>query len=73
MAGAGVKQGFTHGATDELGYFITEGKTGIHDLQATILHLLGLDAWKLSYPYQGLNQRLIGPEGDARVIREVLA
>jgi acetyl esterase/lipase len=73
MAGAGVKSGVTHGATDELGYFVTEGKVGIHDLQATILHLLGLDAWKLSYPYQGLNQRLIGPEGDARVVREVLA
>jgi hypothetical protein len=62
----------TYGATDELGYFITEGKVGVHDLQATILHLLGLDAWKLAYAYQGLNQRLIGPEGDARVVREVL-
>jgi hypothetical protein len=73
LAGAGIKGGITHGATDELGYFITEGKTSIHDLQATILHLLGLDAWKLTYPYQGLQQRLIGPEGDAEVRREVLA
>jgi hypothetical protein len=73
MAGAGVKPGMTYGATDELGYFITDGKVGIHDLQATILHLLGFDAWKLTYPYQGLQQRLIGPEGDARVVREVLA
>jgi hypothetical protein len=73
LAGAGIKGGVTHGATDELGYFITEGKTSIHDLQATILHLLGLDAWKLTYPYQGLQQRLIGPEGDAEVRREVLA
>ena len=73
MAGAGIKPGITFGATDELGYFITEGKTSIHDLQATILHLLGLDAWKLTYPYEGLQQRLIGPEGEAVVRNELLA
>jgi membrane-anchored protein YejM (alkaline phosphatase superfamily) len=73
MAGAGVKAGTVFGSTDELGYFITEGKTSVHDLQATILHLLGLDAWKLRYPYQGLQQRLIGPEGAAKVRHEVLA
>jgi hypothetical protein len=72
LAGAGIKPGVTLGATDELGYLPTEGKTGVHDLQATILHLLGLDAWKLSYAYQGLQQRLIGPEGDAQVIRDIL-
>jgi hypothetical protein len=72
MAGAGIKGGVTLGATDDLGYFITEGKMSVHDLQATILHLLGLDAWKLTYPYQGLRQRLIGPEGEARVRREIL-
>ncbi len=72
MAGGGVKPGIVHGATDELGYFVAEGKVTIHDLQATILHLLGLDAWKFSFPYQGLNQRLIGPEGAARVVRELL-
>jgi hypothetical protein len=73
LAGAGIKNGVTLGATDELGYFITEGKTSIHDLQATILHLLGFDAWKLTYPYQGLQQRLIGPEGDAQVRQEILS
>ncbi|HEV3119328.1 MAG TPA: DUF1501 domain-containing protein, partial [Gemmataceae bacterium] len=73
LAGAGIKPGVTLGATDELGYFITEGKMSIHDLQATILHLLGFDAWKFTYPYQGLQQRLIGPEGDAQVRREFLA
>jgi hypothetical protein len=73
LAGAGIKPGITHGATDELGYFITNGKVGIHDLQATILHLLGLDAWKLRYAYQGLQQRLIGPEGKCEVIRPILA
>ena len=45
----------------------------IHDLQATILHLLGLDAWKLTYAYQGLNQKLIGPEGEATIRKELLA
>jgi hypothetical protein len=73
LAGAGIKGGVVHGATDELGYFITEGRTSVHDLQATILHLLGLDAWKFRYPYQGLEQRLIGPEGKAEIIRAVLA
>jgi hypothetical protein len=73
MAGAGIKKGIVLGATDELGYQITEGSMSVHDLQATILHLLGLDAWKLRFPYQGLQQRLIGPEGDAKVRREILA
>ena len=72
MAGAGIKGGITLGATDDLGYFITDGKMSVHDLQATILHLLGLDAWKLTYPFQGLQQRLIGPEGDAQVRHELL-
>jgi len=73
LAGAGIKAGTTLGATDELGYFIAEDKCSIHDLQATILHLLGLDPWKFSYPYQGLDQRLIGPEGDATIRKEILA
>src|SRR5262249_3975761 len=65
LAGGGIKRGITHGATDELGYFVTENKVGIHDLQATILHLLGFDPIRLTFPHQGLQQRLIGPEGDA--------
>src|SRR5262245_7514005 len=73
LAGAGIKSGITHGETDELGYFIADGSFAVHDLQATILHLLGLDAWKLTFPFQGLQQRLIGPEGDAKVRREILA
>jgi hypothetical protein len=72
LAGAGIKKGVTLGATDELGYFITDGKMTVHDLQATVLNLLGLDAWKLTFPYQGLQQRLIGPEGDAKVRAEIL-
>jgi uncharacterized protein (DUF1501 family) len=73
MAGGGIKGGINHGTTDELGYHITEGKVTVRDLQATILHLLGLDAWKLRYEYQGLQQRLIGPEGEAEVRKELLA
>ncbi|MCS6862071.1 MAG: DUF1501 domain-containing protein [Abditibacteriales bacterium] len=73
LAGAGIKKGVTLGATDEFGYFITENPVSVRDLQATILHLLGLDAWKLTYPYQGLQQRLIGPEGEAKVRTEILS
>jgi hypothetical protein len=73
LAGGSIKPGITYGATDELGYFITEGKTSVHDLQATILHLLGLDPFRFSYPYQGLQQRLIGPEGNAKVQTQLLA
>ncbi len=73
LAGAGIKPGVTLGETDELGYFIARDGVTIHDLQATILHLLGLDPWKLTYPFQGLQQRLIGPEGEAKVRREILA
>jgi hypothetical protein len=73
MAGGGIKPGITVGATDELGYHIVDNPVSVHDLQATILHLLGLDAWKLTYAYQGLNQKLIGPEGEARIRKELLA
>jgi hypothetical protein len=73
LAGAGIKPGVTLGETDEFGYFITKDKVGVHDLQATILHLLGFDPWKLRYPYQGLQQRLIGPEGKAVIRQEILA
>ncbi|QIF00044.1 DUF1501 domain-containing protein [Roseimicrobium sp. ORNL1] len=72
MAGGGVKGGVVHGATDELGYDVVEGKVTIRDLQTTILHQLGFDAKRLSYRYQGLNQRLIGPADEGRVVREIL-
>ena len=73
LAGGGIKPGITVGDTDSLGYNIAENPVSIHDLQATILHLLGLDAWKLTYAYQGLNQKLIGPEGEAKIRKELLA
>ncbi len=73
LAGAGVRPGITHGATDDLGTFITENPVDVPDLQATILHLLGLDPKQLAYPYQGLNKRLIGPADDPKVRQELLA
>ncbi len=73
MAGGGVRGGLSFGATDDLGYFITEGKVTVRDLQATILYLMGLDPYRLSYPFQGLQQRLIGPTDDPKVRHELLA
>jgi len=73
MAGGGIKGGINYGQTDEFGYFVTENQMGVHDLQATILHLFGFDPHRLSVPYQGLEQRLIGPEGNAKIIRDLLA
>jgi uncharacterized protein (DUF1501 family) len=72
MAGGGVKPGITYGATDELGYSVTEGKTSVRDLQTTFLHLMGLDSHHLSYRFQGLDQRLIGPAGEGEVVKEIL-
>jgi Protein of unknown function (DUF1501) len=73
LAGAGIKAGIVFGATDELGYRVTDGAMTIRDLQATILHLMGLDPFEFSFRYQGLNQRLIGPAGDAVIQKALLA
>ncbi len=73
MAGGGVKRGLNYGETDEIGYYVARDPVTIRDLQATVLHLLGLDAHKLSYPFQGLNQRLIGPTDEAQVVKALLA
>jgi hypothetical protein len=73
MAGGGIKPGIVYGQTDDLGYRIVDKKVHVHDLQATILHQLGLDAHKLSFPYQGLNQRLIGPADEPKVIHNLIA
>jgi hypothetical protein len=73
LAGGGIQRGLNFGATDDIGYYPVENKVTVRDLQATILHLLGLDARRLSYPFQGLNQRLIGPTDEAQVIQAILA
>ena len=72
MAGAGIKPG-AYGATDDIGYYIGENPVGIRDLQATILHQIGIDPHRFSFAYQGLNQRLIGPTEEGRVIKDILA
>jgi Protein of unknown function (DUF1501) len=70
MAGAGVKKGYSHGETDEIGYYGIKGKTHIHDLQATILHIMGFNHEKFTYPFQGRNFRLTDTSG--KIITEVL-
>jgi hypothetical protein len=71
LAGGGVKPGMVHGATDEFGYFATENKVHMHDLHATMLHLLGLDHTRLTYRYSGRDMRLTDVHGN--LIREILA
>jgi uncharacterized protein (DUF1501 family) len=71
LAGGGVKCGMIHGATDELGFRAIEGKVHAHDLNATILHLLGLDHERLTYRHAGRDFRLTDVFGD--VVREILA
>jgi hypothetical protein len=73
LAGGGLKPGFVYGETDEFGYRVTRNEMTVRDLHATILHQLGFNAHKLAYPYLGLDQRLIGPEGKARVHYELIA
>ncbi len=71
MAGGGIKKGFIHGATDEYGYNITQDPMPVHDLNATILHLLGIDHTRLTYRYQGRDFRLTDVEGT--VVKKILA
>jgi uncharacterized protein (DUF1501 family) len=71
MAGGGVKGGLTYGATDEMGFHVTENPVHIHDIQATILHCLGLDHERLTYEYQGRRFRLTDVFG--KVVHPILA
>jgi uncharacterized protein (DUF1501 family) len=73
MAGGGVKPGIVYGETDELGYGVIKDKVSVRDLQATILRCAGFDAHALSFRYQGLGQRLIGPTDEAQVVKALLA
>jgi hypothetical protein len=72
LAGGGVKSGVTYGESDDFGFNATKDRVHVHDLHATILHLLGFDPLRFSYKFQGLDQRLIGVE-PARVVKELLA
>ena len=71
LAGGGVKPGYIHGATDEFGFQAVEDRVHVHDLHATILHLLGFDHERFTYRYAGRDFRLTDVHG--RVVREILA
>lgn len=71
LAGGGVKGGYHYGKTDDYGYYAIEKKVHVHDLHATMLHLLGMDHTRLTYPYAGRNFRLTDVHGE--VIKEILA
>jgi hypothetical protein len=70
MAGGGIKGGMTYGATDEFGWHAVENRVHVHDLHATILHLMGLDHEKLTYRYSGRDYRLTDVHG--RVVNDIL-
>jgi hypothetical protein len=71
LAGGGVKPGYVHGATDEYGYFAIENKVHMHDLHATMLHLLGIDHKRLTFRYSGRDMRLTDVHGN--IVKEILA
>ena len=73
LAGGGIKRGITWGSTDELGYAAVENAVTVHDLHATMLHLLGIDHLRFTYKFQGLDARLTGVEEKAQVVRGILS
>ena len=73
LAGGGVKGGYTHGETDDIGWAPVRDAVHINDFQATLLHLFGLDHHKLTYKFKGLDQRLTSVTRESKVVRELLA
>ena len=71
LAGGGVKGGMVHGATDEFGWHAVENRVHVHDLHATILHLMGIDHTRLTYRYAGRDYRLTDVYGN--VVKGILA
>jgi len=71
LAGGGVKAGITLGQTDELGFAAVEDRVHVHDLQATVLHLLGLEHKKLTFRFQGRDYRLTDVHGE--IVTKLLA
>jgi Protein of unknown function (DUF1501) len=71
LAGGGIKRGFQYGETDELGFSVVENKVHVHDLQATIMHLLGFNHEKLTFRFQGRDYRLTDVHG--QVVKDILA
>lgn len=73
MAGGGIQGGMNFGSTDEIGYYPEENPMSVRDLQATVLHLLGLNPFKFGVQRSGLNSRLIGPTDEGKVREEIIA
>ena len=73
MAGGGIKPGVVTERPTNFGYNIVQDKVTVRDFQATVLNLLGLDPYRFSFPYLGLNQRLIGPTDEGQVVKALLA
>ena len=71
MAGGGIRGGVHYGATDDFGYKAVVNRTSVHDIQATVLHLLGLDHTRLTYRFNGRDFRLTDVAGN--VVRDVLS
>ena len=71
LAGGGIKHGISFGETDELGFSVIENKVHVHDLQATILHLLGFDHERLTFRFQGRDYRLTDVHG--KIVKGILA
>ena len=71
LAGGGVRGGMTYGSSDEFGFAAVENKVHVHDLHATILHLMGLDHEKLTFRYSGRDFRLTDVHGS--VVKPILA
>jgi uncharacterized protein (DUF1501 family) len=71
LSGGGIKGGFQYGETDELGFSVVQDKVHVHDLQATIMHLLGFNHEKLTFRFQGRDYRLTDVHG--QVVKDILA
>ncbi len=71
LAGGGIQAGMVHGETDDLGFNVVSGKVHVHDLNATLLHLLGFDHTRLTYRFQGRDYRLTDVHGE--IVKEILA
>jgi hypothetical protein len=71
LAGGGIKGGVIHGATDEFGYYAVQDKVHVHDLHATMLHLLGIDHKRLTYRFSGRDMRLTDVAGE--IVTEILS
>jgi hypothetical protein len=72
LAGGGIKGGMHYGKTDDFSYNVVEDPVNVRDLHATMLHLLGVDHRRLTFPYQGLDQKLTGVE-KSRVVKEIIS